>query len=152
MDETSWVAEFMKSVGQSTFNDLIATLSSDIAECNELSIEAGQPHTLRLDEGEPMPTYARLMLEFRGGEHEQAKFFVRFDPPGHGAKIQCPYGKREITVLPRWDGNLGATVYEMDGRKCSKLSEVSRAILLPILRYPNYDWSDALKKLEESQG
>ncbi len=142
----------MKSVGRSTFNDLIATLASDIAECNELSIEAGQPHALRLDEGEPMPGYTRLMLEFSGGDHEQTKFFVKLDRSGHGAKVQCPFGKREIAVLPRWDRNLGATVYEMDGRKCSNLSEISRTILLPILLYPNYDWSDALKKVEESQG
>lgn len=150
MAEKSWVAEFMKSVGQNTLNDLIATLDSDIAECNRLLVEAGQGHVLRLEEGEPTASHTRLVLKYGGQETKLVKFFLEFDRSSSGAKILCPYGQRAIKVRPLWHSSSDTTSYEMDERPCSSLSEVSRTILMPVLLYPNYDWSDALKKVEES--
>lgn len=150
MAEKSWVAEFMKSVGQNTLNDLIATLESDIAECNRLSAEVGQGHVLQLEEGEPTSRHTRLVLIYGGQEAKLVKFFLEYDRSTSGAKILCPYGQREIKVRPLWHSSSETTSYEMDGRQCSGLSEVSRTILIPVLLYPNFDWSDALKKVEES--
>ena len=151
MGGNTWVTEFMKSVGRSTLNDLLTVLESDIAECNVLSSESGQGHVLQLDEGEPATSYMRLALVYGGQGSALTKFFLQFYPPD-GATISCPYGKRKITVRPTWDNISRTTVYEMDGHRCDDLSYVSQAILLPILLYPNYDWSDALEKVEAPQG
>jgi len=145
----SWVAEFMKSVGPNTFDDLTSAMENDIAEYNGLPVEARRDHTLRLDRDVPSPRHARLAVVYESQGQDVPKLSREDERVSNGVRISCLYSRRVMTVKPLWESDSNRTIYQIDDYRYDDMSQISQKILLPVILYPNLDWSDALQRIAE---
>ena len=145
----SWVAEFMKSVGQSTFDDLTSMVENDIAEYNGLPVEARRDHMLRLDRDVTSPRHARLAVVYEGQGQVLPKLSLEYERVSNAVRISCLYSRLVMTVKPLWQSDSNRTVYQIDDYRYDEMSQISQKILLPVILYPNLDWGDALQKIRE---
>ena len=144
------MSEFMKSVGRSTFDDLVAAMERDIIEYNSLASESRHDHALKLDKDVELPgERVRLLVVHESQEHETPNLTVEYDRFSNGAKIACWFTRRSLTVKPLWDSDSNRTVYQIDEYRYEDISQVSQKILLPTMLHPNLDWGDALERMRE---
>jgi len=139
----------MKSVGPSTFDDLTSVMENDIAEYNDLPVKVRRDQTLKLDIDVPSPRQARLAVVHESQGQEVPKLSLEYEPGSKGVRISCLYSRRAMTVKPLWESDSNRTVYQIDDYRYDDMSQISQKILLPVILYPNLDWSDALQRIRE---